>query len=162
LARADNGLGEVEQIALDEQVRSALSTVDAEAQDRQLDIRTSLHPVTVTGDRVLLDVLLSNVFRNAVRHNVHGGVLRVELAGDRLVVENDGARYDDARVPELIEPFRRGDSDRVTGSGSGLGLAMVAAVARAHRASLDLTSRPAGGLRLCLTFAGDDTRPQSG
>lgn len=162
LARADNGLGEVEQITLDAQVRSALAEVALESQDRELDIRTSLHPVSVTGDRVLLDVLLSNVFRNAVRHNVHGGQIRVELSGNRLVVENDGACYDEARIPELIAPFRRGsgdrtsDGDRTGTGGSGLGLAMVAAVARAHRASLELTPRPAGGLRLCLTFTGEE------
>ncbi len=166
LARADNGLGEVERIALDQRVRAALAAVADEARDRELDIRTSVHSVSVTGDRVLLDVLLSNVFRNAVRHNVHSGAIRVKLFGNRLVVENDGVRYEAGRVPELLEPFRRGASDRTTGSGSGLGLAMVVAVARAHRATLELTPRPTGGLRLCLTFdeefAGDDAAPVPG
>jgi two-component system sensor histidine kinase VanS len=48
--------------------------------------------------------------------------------------------------------FVRGGQDRVQAPGAGLGLAIVRAVARAHDAKLELSLRPAGGLRATVRF----------
>ena len=60
-------------------------------------------------------------------------------------IENTGAVLDDADVALLTEPFYRGAASR-TGSGLGLGLAIVDSIATAHGGRLRLAGRTGGGL----------------
>jgi signal transduction histidine kinase len=71
------------------------------------------------------------------------------------VVESDGPLLDQTAVAQLAQPFRRLGADR-TGShtGHGLGLSIVAAIATAHRGTLELSARPTGGLRVQITLPG--------
>ncbi|MGP3955517.1 sensor histidine kinase [Nonomuraea sp. 3N208] len=114
--------------------------------DIQLDL--DLRPVTVPGDEALLGRLVDNLVENAVRHNHPGGRVEIRLAPDAgLLISNTGPAIDPGRAAELFQPFRRLHPDR-TGSadGAGLGLSIVAAIARAH--DLDVTATPnlGGGL----------------
>ena len=91
------------------------------------------------------------------RHNRDGGWIRITTSADggaaRLIIENGGDILDPAQVAGLAQPFRRLGADR-TGSddGAGLGLSIVAAIAEAHRGSLDLQARPGGGLAVTITL----------
>jgi two-component system sensor histidine kinase VanS len=117
-------------------------------------------PIIATGDEVLLRQAVSNLVRNAVRHNVDGGDISVDLVEDalhvRLRVQNTGPMVTDERVAELTEPFRRGAGRTASAAesvrGHGLGLAIVSSVVRAHDGTLDLTPRAGGGLVVELTF----------
>jgi signal transduction histidine kinase len=152
LAWSEHGTTSIEPVRLDELVRSSLSRNEQPA----ITIETTLRPVTVPGDRVLLDLLVDNLIRNATRHNVEGGQIWIATRPHTLTVENTGEPITPDRLAALAEPFRRGTQDRVRDSrdhgGVGLGLAIVATVARAHRAALDLTPRPAGGIRAEVRF----------
>jgi signal transduction histidine kinase len=56
-------------------------------------------------------------------------------------------------VHALFEPFRQLGTERIrTGDGYGLGLAIVQAIAAAHRATLTAHSNPQGGLTIQVTF----------
>jgi signal transduction histidine kinase len=56
-------------------------------------------------------------------------------------------------VEELFEPFRRLHSRRrAPGEGAGLGLSIVASIARAHRADVTAGANADGGLTLQVTF----------
>ena len=101
------------------------------------------------GDPVLLRQAVSNLLRNAVRHNVPDGGVEIELAyaGDRvrLRLSNDGSPIPEERLESLREPFVRGEGrGRTRGSGHGLGLAIVTAVATAHGGSLRPERQPRG------------------
>lgn len=69
----------------------------------------------------LMEVLVNNLLRNAVIHNVPGGYVRVRLTAKQLSVENSGPvlEGDPAR---LFERFRKGREESRT---TGLGLALV-------------------------------------
>jgi len=99
----------------------------------------------VTGDSTLVWQLLVNLIDNAIEYNHQGGFVRVCVENDGIVVENSGAVVPNDVVEELVEPFRRhggGGSRRH----SGLGLSIVAAIARAHGWNFIITTRTAGGL----------------
>jgi signal transduction histidine kinase len=105
-------------------------------------------PVVVPGDEVMLAQLVTNLVQNAVRYNVPGGTVTVTLTpAARLTVTNTGPLIPGDRAGELFEPFRRLDADRTAGSASaGLGLSIVAAIARSHGGAAALTPNPDGGL----------------
>ncbi|WP_406284940.1 sensor histidine kinase [Streptomyces sp. NBC_00209] len=116
----------------------------------------------VSGSPTLLRRAVDNLVDNAVVHNGPGGwigvAVRAEGSAVSLVVESGGPVLGQEAVTDLVRPFRRLGGDRTgTGRGSGLGLSIVAAIARAHHGTLDLRARPAGGLRVTLTLPGAGT-----
>ncbi len=100
-------------------------------------------PVDVDADRILQAIL--NAVQNAVGHNPPGTTVDVtmELHDAELVirVQDDGLGIDSEVRDRVLEPFVRGG----TGSGgSGLGLAVVAAVAAAHGGTVRLLDAAPG------------------
>jgi signal transduction histidine kinase len=70
-----------------------------------------------------------------------------------LTVINSGPTIPAEELPRLLQPFQRLHGTRTThGSGHGLGLAIVSAIATAHGATLTAQPRPGGGLTVEVTF----------
>jgi signal transduction histidine kinase len=98
---------------------------------------------------VLLTQLTANLVQNAIRHNHPGGQVHVSVSPESgLTVRNTGPQIPAERVPELFEPFRRLHAR--TGPGAGLGLSIVAAIARAHDAKIAARPNPGGGLEITV------------
>ncbi|MFJ7209891.1 ATP-binding protein [Streptomyces sp. NPDC098789] len=130
-----------------------------------LVVQRALAPLLVTGDRPLLGHLVRNLLANAVRHNRPGGRITLSTsAGGVLTVSNTGPVIPPEEVARLLEPFRRRAERRHTaGEGAGLGLSIVASIARAHGAELAAEANPApdGGLTIRVRFpAGSRPRPR--
>nr|BFE58334.1 ATP-binding protein [Dactylosporangium thailandense] len=118
------------------------------ADETRSGMAVQLEPVSVDGDPVLLRRLVANLIDNAVRHNDSRGRIEVTLRDETLAITNTGPVV--SNVDQLFEPFYRG-AGRIRG-GHGLGLAIVRAVADAHRATLTATANPTGGLAIIVTF----------
>jgi two-component system sensor histidine kinase VanS len=152
LADADQAISDSQIVDLAEVVREQLDIVRDEAQSRHLTISEHLEPARVLGSPVLLARLVSNLLRNAVRHNVHGGtiLLRTDTLDGlgEVRVENTGAPLTVTEVSTFTEPFvrRQGRTELAQNGGLGLGLAIVSSIARAHHARLMLRARTGGGL----------------
>ncbi|MEO3873922.1 ATP-binding protein [Nonomuraea sp. B12E4] len=158
LARAQHGaMVDRAAVSLGDAVAAALEARAAGIAAQDLTVRTDLGDVRTRGSRTLLSRMVDNVIDNAVRHNRPGGWIQVAAtAADGtalLVVETGGDALDQEQVALLARPFQRLGPDRThSGDGSGLGLTIVAAVAAAHGGALDLSARPAGGLRVAITL----------
>lgn len=102
----------------------------------------------------LLRRALRNLVDNALAYGGTAAVTVEERPGRiEIRVEDDGPGIPDARLEEVLEPFRRLESSRNRESGgAGLGLAIALAVAQAHGGRLELTNRPEGGLRATLVL----------
>jgi len=75
--------------------------------------------------------------------------VRLFRAGGDVVIEvaDSGPGLDQRDLDQAFEPFFRAERSRNRGTGgSGLGLASVRAVARAHGGDAGLENRPGGGL----------------
>ncbi len=110
---------------------------DAALQERDLSARC-FGDAAGRFDISLLRRALSNLLSNATRHADEGSLIRVRIESRtgwvRLLVENDGAIIDPESLPRLFDRFFRAErSRRHSGSANfGLGLAIVAAIARMH------------------------------
>ena len=111
------------------------------------------------GDRQLLLQLVSNLLNNAIAHTPQGSsvVLACRLEAGRvgLCVSDNGPGIASFERAAVLRRFYRGEQSRST-PGSGLGLALVAAVAELHGAELELSDNNPG-LCLCLRFATDQS-----
>ena len=107
----------------------------------------------VDGTRDDLHRLTANLIENAIRHTppgttVHASV-RTHDGEVELVVEDDGPGISAELADRVFERFVRGGADRSAGS-SGLGLAIVQAVAESHGGSVRLEPGEGGGARFVV------------
>ncbi|MEA2229924.1 MAG: hypothetical protein QOF04_3554 [Solirubrobacteraceae bacterium] len=149
LARTEAGVTRRDAADLADAARIAVAQIASEASAAHLDLRETLAPAPVEGDRRLLERLVANLVENAVRHNRPGGMVEVRTSSDarRSVVEvrNDGDVVPPGAVDSLLQPFQRLDRG-ARGDGAGLGLSIVRSVAEAHGGEVTLQARPSGGL----------------
>jgi signal transduction histidine kinase len=112
-------------------VRDLLQTV-AGRFGEQLEI-SAPDGETIVGDRLRLEQALGNLVDNARRHGSGTIRLEAERAEGRLElrVSDEGLGFPPGLLPHAFDRFTRGDEARERG-GAGLGLAIVAAIARAH------------------------------
>jgi signal transduction histidine kinase len=114
---------------------------------------------TLSGDAAALHTAVRNLAENALRHG-GGKWVGVRAAGEggavTFTVEDKGPGISPVDLPHLFEPFYRGvDSRAQQRKGSGLGLALVDRIARAHGGSVKASNRPDGGARFVLTIPGE-------
>lgn len=157
LAESERGIDRTEPVDLAELVGPALGQVAADARAAGIRTAVTLHAALVTGRRVLLERLVENLADNGVRHNRPGGWLAMLTAshGDTvtLVAESSGPPITADQAASLFEPFRRLHADRVgSARGSGLGLSIVRAVARAHGGEATASPVAGGGLRVTVSL----------
>jgi signal transduction histidine kinase len=110
--------------------------------------------VFVTGDRDLLFDAIANLVDNAIKHGREAGQVTVEVehsdGGGVISVADDGPGLPADEQQNVFKRFYRLDRSRST-PGSGLGLSVVAAVARLHGARIEMfDNRP--GLKVQLRF----------
>lgn len=153
LAQGERGLDARVPVDLEAVVGQVVEDSRAAAGRDRISVAAATRPVTVSGDEVLLTRMVANLVQNAIRHNGPGGDVRVELSEEALVVRNTGPRVPPEKVDGLFEPFRRLHADRTGSSeGAGLGLSIVAAIARAHDGRVRATANPDGGLSVTVAL----------
>jgi signal transduction histidine kinase len=156
LARAEEASGERVPVDLGELATVVAQRAGGHGLESGVEIATTLNHAVTLGDPVLLEQILHNLIDNAIRYNQRGGWVEIHTghthAGVELLVTNTGANISAHEVPLLFEPFRR-LNDRVgSAGGSGLGLSIVRAVARAHGGDAAAFPRPGGGLAVRVTL----------
>ncbi|MFC7097993.1 sensor histidine kinase [Halobaculum marinum] len=117
--------------------------------DRGATLRTPAD-VTVVADEFRLKQLLENLFRNAVEHGAGDATVTVGPLADGFHVSDDGSGIPVDRREVVLE-----EGYTTARSSSGLGLAVVSAVAAAHDWDLTVTESADGGAR--FEFRGVDT-----
>jgi signal transduction histidine kinase len=114
-------------------------------------------PVELRGDARLLRRLVRNLLDNARRHAAGTEVTaRVERlpAGARLLVADRGPGVPEGERERIFEPFYRPPGAPETGSGYGLGLALVRQIARAHGGDAHCLLREGGGTEFEVLLGG--------
>ncbi len=118
----------------------------AEERGQHLDV-ASAPGVTVRGDRDLLFQAVSNLIDNALKYTQPGGAIQVRVhqgaAGVQLSVMDNGPGIAEAEREHVRERFYRGQAG-AQAPGSGLGLALVAAIAELHGARLEFHDNAPG------------------
>jgi signal transduction histidine kinase len=157
LATSQGGVERWELFDLGEVAASIVLSHQPEAERRGVDFETALAETGVTGDRSLIESLVTNLVDNALRHNQAGGRAQISTATRDgravLSVSNTGAVIPPEQVDRLFEPFQRLGEERIRlTEGHGLGLAIVRAIATAHGAPLTARSRRDGGLEVEASF----------
>ncbi|MDE2134293.1 MAG: HAMP domain-containing histidine kinase [Alphaproteobacteria bacterium] len=157
IAEADSGAarGAMTQIDLSAAMADAAELYAPLAEEK--NIALSVLPagvVTIEGNRSLVSQALANLIDNAIKYTPAEGCVTISAAetpsGVDLTVADSGPGIPEADRLRVVERFVRLEASR-NSPGTGLGLSLVAAVARLHRARLTLDDNHPG-LKATLSF----------
>ena len=117
---------------------------------------TSSSELAVAGDPLLLAQAIGNLIDNALKFAQEKGTITVQAVErsdgtNEVAVSDDGPGIPDDEKPKVTERFYRGDASRGT-EGVGLGLSLVAAVAKLHGGMLELSDNHPGLRATLLIF----------
>lgn len=174
MARLVEGLGTLEQLGAGpgslrpetidaaEAVATAVERFARRATETGVALRSEAAPgLSLTADRDALDRILANLVENALGQTARpGGTILVDARpaggpGDRaaiaLRVSDDGPGFPAGSLDRVFDRFYRADPAR-SGSGAGLGLAIVRALARAHGGDVVAENLAPTGARVTVTL----------
>ncbi len=110
--------------------------------------------LTVDADRDLLALALRQLLDNAIKYSPAGSTIEVRAADAdavEIAVRNTGSSISEREQARIFERFYRGQEARQV-PGSGMGLAIVQQIARAHGGTLAVTSGTDAGTTFTLTI----------
>ncbi|MBY8975414.1 HAMP domain-containing protein [Rhodobacteraceae bacterium NNCM2] len=150
ISRAEAGIGSDQFVPVDlsEMAGELVSLYAAVGEEKGIDIRARVEPdVVVPGHPQILANAVTNLVENALRHAADGKeivvTVRKEGGASLLSIADRGPGIAPGQHEAVVQRFYQVDESRRKG-GAGLGLALVAAVARLHRAELELSDNMPG------------------
>jgi signal transduction histidine kinase len=126
-------------------VHSACELFEPLAEEKNVALSCrALEKMMLSGDARMLQRMLANVLDNALKYTPSGGTVEVSLAGNEtntiiITVRDTGIGISEADLPHVFERFYRCDRSR-SQPGTGLGLSLARAIARAHGGDITATS----------------------
>jgi two-component system, OmpR family, sensor kinase len=161
LARLDEGQLPLRtgELSAKDLLDSVARRFDTRATGKGRTFEIDAEAFSLEGDRLRLEQALGNLVDNALRYGA--GTVRLEAArrdGEvELRVADEGPGFAPELMPVAFDRFTRRDEARGDGA-AGLGLAIVAAIARAHGGSARAANVPDGGAVVTLALPGGRRR----
>jgi heavy metal sensor kinase len=161
LSRGDEGRVKFEQepVRLDLLAKATVTQTEWLADERAIHLSIQAEqPVTIVGDETRFIQVLLNLLDNALHYTAPGGNVQVSIETTqhvaRLIVRDTGIGIAPEHLPHIFERFYRADParDQSSSSNSGLGLAIVDWIVRAHGGSIEVESTLQEGSCFTLTL----------
>jgi heavy metal sensor kinase len=159
ISKTEAGVEKVnrEKMDLAKVVREACNLFLPLAEDREITL-TCRAPESrpFYGDLPMIQRMIANLLDNAIRYSQAAGIVEVSLqagAGNEAAVsiQDTGTGISRTDLPHIFDRFYRGDPSRGQ-SGSGLGLSLARAIARAHGGDIGVSSCPGTGSTFTVTL----------
>ncbi|MEO8356444.1 MAG: PAS domain S-box protein [Chloroflexota bacterium] len=129
----------------------------AQKKDQEVIFETDRGLGLMWADERRLKQMIVNLLSNAVKFTPEAGKIGLEVRGDRagnkviLTVWDNGMGISERDMNRLFRPFVQLDAGLAReATGTGLGLALVAQMARLHGGSVNVTSQPGEGSRFSI------------
>ena len=146
----------LEQVPVDlsDVVRSVVAGLRSRFAEAGLTLDARLVFALVSGDRTRLAQVVGNLLTNAMKFVPAGGrvTATTEVVADRvrLTVRDDGPGIPETELRLVFDRYFRGS--RAGTTGSGIGLAVVAALVQAHGGTVEAANAREGGAVLVVTL----------
>ena len=146
LSRSDAGRLALDKSEVDmtEMCQIVAEQQESAAEQKNITIETDIEDnIAVIGDESMIIRIVLNLMDNALKYGKESGKIKLSLTKDGTFavcsVEDDGIGIKEEDVEKIWERFYRVDAAR-SEEGSGLGLAMVEALVRAHGGTVEARS----------------------
>jgi two-component system sensor histidine kinase KdpD len=163
MARLDTANIQVEweRSSLPNVVREVVASMEKEIDGRPIDVLTDTEQPSILLDQRLIRLAIKQLLDNALKYSAPSTPLQIAVRSrdkETMMVDvtDHGPGILPAEQARVFERFWRGPSVRKQMPGSGLGLSIAHAIARAHNGDLSLMSRPGETtFRLMLPIQGE-------
>jgi signal transduction histidine kinase len=159
LSRLEQGQLQLQRAPLDlaELAERVVAEVQPTAPGHSVSYQGPAAPLLVLGDAIRLEQMLLNLLQNAIRYSPEGGAVTLRLAGRDglavLSVSDQGIGIPADELPRLFQRFARAsNADAQQIEGTGLGLYVVAEIARLHGGSVQVASKVGAGSTFTVTL----------
>jgi signal transduction histidine kinase len=146
-----------EKIDLTRLIRDACELFGTTAEDKGLTLTCDLpETCNIWGDTRMIQRMVSNLLDNAIKYTPPGGPVGVSVSGKDgenvvISVKDTGIGISSEDLPRIFERFYRCDQSR-SEAGTGLGLSLARAIAKAHGGDITVASRPGEGSAFTTTI----------
>ncbi len=133
-------------VQIDQVCQNAMDLMTGAAAKRDIRLTAQLTPTTIFADETQMLQVVLNLLTNAVQFSTKGGEVIVSLEQDAntvlLRVSDHGIGISDEHLPHVCDRFFQVNQARTSeqGSGSGLGLSIVAEIVHRHKGNLHIES----------------------
>jgi len=166
ISEVEAGVGSmrIADVDLAEVVRNGLDLFLPVADEKGVSLSLGSLPeaLHVRGDARRLQRMMATLLDNAVKYTPAGGKVVVSVSADgglaKSMVKDTGGGISRKHLPHIFERFYRGDASR-SQPGSGLGLSLARAIARAHGGDIIVESEPGKGSTFMVTISVDPSVP---
>ena len=146
-----------ERFDLLEVAQSAADDLQAEAEKKNVQLSVSGEPVELEGVRQLIYEVAYNLGDNAIKYNVNGGSVSINVSSDgknaKLTVSDTGIGIAAEDQSRIFERFYRVDKSHSKESGgTGLGLSIVKHAVQYHGGRISMDSAPGKGTSISVSL----------
>ncbi|MBR3988317.1 MAG: ATP-binding protein [Clostridia bacterium] len=147
----------IERINLLNLCRTVITGLESLAQKQEVRINLTGDNVEISGAELIVEEIIHNLVKNAVKYNKKGGKVDVSvkqcLDGIELSVSDTGIGIPEEDIEHIFERFYRVDKSHSKDiGGTGLGLSIVKHGAMFHNASLSVESKVDVGTTIRVLF----------
>ena len=143
---ARKGRDEYEALDLRDALDAVLELMAPALEDTQVSLHLSNTPLMMTGNRLRVEQVLTNLLRNALDASDGPAVIDLTTSQDAdgiwIDVADQGHGLGEQTIDELREPFK---TSRESGQGMGLGLTISSGIVDDHGGQLTAWNRESGG-----------------
>lgn len=154
---ARKGLGPVEPVELGALVRDLVQNLSPTLHARRIaiDVRAPA-PISVRGEKFLLNQALANLLQNAVEFSPSGSTITATIVqeSDKAIVtiEDVGPGIPEYALDKVFDRFYSLPRPDTGAKSTGLGLSFVREIAHLHRGDIAIANRLDSGCRAVLTL----------
>lgn len=148
-----NVMPQLEKFSIPELVQDIAQEFQLEAKKKEITLSLNLETTAFTiGDIGLIQRVLENLVRNAIRFTPVGGEVTLSISERpqtvAVAVSDTGSGIPDKEIPRIFDRFYRSDQgEEARSDSSGLGLAIVKRILDLHESRITVVSKVNAGTR---------------
>ncbi|WP_313527364.1 sensor histidine kinase [Anaerotignum sp.] len=144
-----------QEIFINELIEETLFELEDEMDKKSIIAQVTGECVVIRGNDALMKQAFYNLINNAIKYNVDGGNITVNITNLKdavhISIKDSGIGVPDESKEHLFEPFYRVDSSRSREvGGSGLGLALVKKIIEVHRGEIKISDNTPHGTEFSI------------
>lgn len=132
----NNQFGENEKISIKLVIEKTIEQFCFQVEQKNITVTNECNDdMIINANKALIEIMISNLFSNAIKHNTEGGRIHILLNNNKMIIENTGNKTS----LDVTRLFQRFQKQTIGISNTGLGLEIVKKIATLNYYTIEYT-----------------------